>query len=238
MKAANENFGAFHTAQGATILDVGCGRGELAALLVKDGFKVTAVDRNEEAVNEAIAAGINAACADFLKFHSQLKFDAVLMSRSLHHIDPVAKAVQHAHALLNDDGLFLLEDFGAELLDQRTALWFYGLKSVVEAGCDVVKSRGPKLENGEIPADPLKSWREHLFGKHNVTESVVFLTALRNYFSVQEEHQLPYLFRYFLDDVTFEQARQIFQWEETLCNSDLISPVGIRFVGRKKSAAQ
>ncbi|WP_206641315.1 class I SAM-dependent methyltransferase [Nonomuraea polychroma] len=50
------------------VLDVGCGRGELAAELMRRGHEVTAIDISQEAVDAARAAGVPAIQADIVKY--------------------------------------------------------------------------------------------------------------------------------------------------------------------------
>jgi SAM-dependent methyltransferase len=228
-------FAREHLKPGATILDVGCGHGALAKLLVDNGFKVTAIDRNEEAVEKSKAMGVPSVCADFLQYRSASPFDALLFSRSLHHIHPVEAAVEHALTLLKNDGLLLLDDFGAELMDYKSALWFYGLKSLLACGEKNGKSHGPKLEDGQIPADPVQSWREHHFKNHDVAESGVMLTALEKHFELLHRASVPCLYRYFLDDISAQQGEQLLKWETELCKSGAIATIGLRVVGKKRS---
>ena len=224
-----------HLQPGAAILDVGCGDGTVARLLSDNGFKVTAIDRNEEAIAKAKSLGVAGVCADFLQYRPTSSFDALLFSRSLHHISPIQAAVAHALALLKNDGLLLLEDFGAELMDSKSAIWFYGLKSLLACGADNGQSHGPKLEDGEIPSDPVQSWRKHHFEDHDVIESAVMMPAVEKKFEFVHRASVPYLYRYFLDEISAQQGEQLLKWEEALCKTGAIETIGIRFVGRKNS---
>ncbi|HEY9792888.1 MAG TPA: class I SAM-dependent methyltransferase [Candidatus Obscuribacterales bacterium] len=235
--AETVGFVSAHLKPGATILDVGCGDGTLAKLLIDNGFKVTGVDRNEEAIEKAKALGVPAVAADFLQYQSPSTFDALLFSRSLHHIHPIESAVDHALKLLKDGGLLMLEDFGAELMDAPSAIWFYGLKSLLACATDNAKSHGPKLDDGQIPSDPVQSWRDHHFKNHDVIESGIMLPVLEKKFELVHRASVPYLYRYFLDDISSEQAQRLLKWEEQLCKARAIATIGIRFVGKKNSTS-
>lgn len=222
-------------AQDATILDVGCGDGSIAALLADNGLRVTAIDAREEAVREARAKGVSAEHSDFLSFTSSKPFDVMLFARSLHHISPLGDAISHAHKLLAPTGTLLLDDFAAEAVDVQTALWFYGLKSLLAANREI-HSRGPKLHNdGSIPTDPVAAWREHHMGHHDVSPSTAYLSAVRGRFSIASENRIPYLSMYFADDLTPAECDALVAWESRLCHWGSIRPIGVRVIAHPMS---
>jgi SAM-dependent methyltransferase len=106
----------FITSRNMRLLEVGCGRGELAALL-SQYLHVRAIDSSQEAVLAALQLGVDAHVADFLNYDFE-PFDIVFFSRSLHHIHPLEKAIERADALMKVNGLFVIEDFAAELADR------------------------------------------------------------------------------------------------------------------------
>src|SRR5262245_30894071 len=108
------------------ILDVGCGTGLVAHRLQARGYEVAAIDESAELVQQARALGVDAHLAAWPSFVDK-PFDVVLFARSLHHIQPLAKAVEHAHRLLVPSGLVLVDDFTWAEIDPITAEWFYGL---------------------------------------------------------------------------------------------------------------
>lgn len=218
-------------AHDATILDVGCGDGRISALLAAAGLRVHAIDARDDVVKEAVANGVKAECADFLSYSPSTKFDAILFARSLHHISPLGDAVAHTHELLAPNGLLLLDDFAAEAVDMQTAIWFYGLKSLLGTSHEL-HSRGPKLDDGKMPADPLAAWREHLFGRHAVSPSTAYLSAVRGRFTIASEARIPYLFRYFSDDLSESECAALQDWETRLCHWGALRPIGVRVIAR------
>ena len=77
------------------ILEIGCGRGDLAARLLQDGFRVTAIDTDNDSISAARLLGIDDRIAKWPDFDDG-RFEAVLFTRSLHHIHPLREAVKRA----------------------------------------------------------------------------------------------------------------------------------------------
>jgi SAM-dependent methyltransferase len=87
------------------LLDVGCGRGDLAAGFLRYGWQVDGLDVSSSAVESARAIGVAAirGTLDDAPWTGE-SFDAVLFSHSLEHIhDPLA-ALMRAHELLRPGG--------------------------------------------------------------------------------------------------------------------------------------
>jgi ubiquinone/menaquinone biosynthesis C-methylase UbiE len=218
--------------KGAKILEVGCGSGDLALLLLKDGAHITAIDSSSEAVEAACEKGVSAICSDFLSY-KEGSFDALLFTRSLHHISPLAEVMQHAYGLLKPGGNLMIEDFDWDALDLKTARWFYGLADVLSAAS--------LLEEGELTkhkSDVLSHWIEthrHEPALHRGNEMI---SAARKVFGIARDCDSPYLFRYFCRDLRSEAAvqvaQQVFNWEEEMIRSGDIQPVGIRVVATKR----
>ena len=96
--------------RGLRVLEVGCGPGVLAEHLLRDGVELTAIDVSEEQVAEARARGVPAIASDFLAFEAA-PFDAVLFTRSLHHIAPLAAGIAKIRVLVRPGGLVLADEF-------------------------------------------------------------------------------------------------------------------------------
>jgi SAM-dependent methyltransferase len=216
----------------ASLLEVGCGDGELAKALQHHGFKVTAIDKRLEAVEASRKIGVPAIEVDFLEFEPGTTYDVILFSRSLHHIHPLDAAVQQAAKLLAKDGVLLLEDFGADWMDEHTAVWFFGLKAFLAASGNPLKGHGPKLDSGQMPAHPEHIWYEHHFTKHSLSTSKQMRESIQSHFVIASEERVPYLYRYFCDDVEEAQLKQIFLWEQALVNICAIINLGLRFVAK------
>lgn len=86
------DFFAARISAGERVLDVGCGKGELASDLVRRaGARVTAIDVNREALAFArtrfASDDLEIIEADALEWQSPEKFDVVVLSNVLEHID-------------------------------------------------------------------------------------------------------------------------------------------------------
>lgn len=104
---------------GIRILDVGCGSGGLARLLVEEGAEVTGVDPNPQALTTARtlapAARFEEANAEALPFEDAA-FDVVLIVNALHHIplDAMDRALAEAARVTRPGGwLIVLEPLAA-----------------------------------------------------------------------------------------------------------------------------
>src|SRR5882724_11253875 len=82
----------------ARVLEVGCGRGALAAALADHGYPVTGVDRDAEVAAAAAERGVPVIQADVHDVTGE--YDVVLFTRSLHHAEDLGGILAHAVTLL------------------------------------------------------------------------------------------------------------------------------------------
>jgi len=217
----------------ARILDLGCGRGELAALLMELGAEVAALDKSEEAVLSARELGVPAICSDFLEFEGG-RYDLIVCSRVLHHLSPLREALPHAAMLLAPGGGLVVEDFAFEDADRTGLTWFYGVERLLlGAGClsDTLTSRADL-------ADPVARWHAHQ-REYDVTSGTAMLEALVETFDLEAEARDAYLYRYAAaklpaDDNGAEMAAALIDWERALIATQAIAPVGVRWIARPK----
>jgi SAM-dependent methyltransferase len=99
------------------VLEVGCGRGDLAEAVARLGYRVTAIDP------EAPAGGVFQAVA-LEDFHDPGAFDAVLANRALHHIPDLCGALVKIAGLLRPGGRLIVNEHAWERLDEPTARWY------------------------------------------------------------------------------------------------------------------
>lgn len=170
------------------VLEVGCGAGDLARLLGADGFDVTALD--VELGAPAPAPGVTWVEADFLAFEAE-PFEAVLFTRSLHHIHPLDRAIDQAIALLRPGGLLLVDDFDRKAPDAETARWYYEAKELLAAAGLYPDDH---IE-GQPDDDPVARWHaeyDHVPPLHSGAE---MLAAIADRFTRVETQRGVYLYR-------------------------------------------
>jgi len=94
-----------------TILDIGCGTGELCRALVGIGANVTGIDPGKSAIEQAMVIGGGAtyhvATLDDLDASAN-SYDVVIFCTSLHHIPDMADALQGAVKLVKEDGKIIV----------------------------------------------------------------------------------------------------------------------------------
>jgi SAM-dependent methyltransferase len=224
------------------ILEVGCGPGHLARRLQDAGAQVTAIDVDAEQVRAARERGVAAIASDFLSFEGG-GFDAVLFTRSLHHISTLAGAIDKMRALLRPGGLILADEFAHDEMNATTAAWFWDLGAVLEeAGAlapDAVRRHHHQDSHGrgEGPpsADPLERWRDRHLHDPPLHRAAALIAALSAAFELRTQDRGPYLHRYFSERVDASDAGtrlflRLRELERLRVRQGLLVPLGLRLV--------
>lgn len=126
------------------MLEVGCGRGDLARGLAARGHRVVAIDPSAPAGEPFRAVSLE-------DFDDSGPFDAVVAIRSLHHIHDLAGALEKIAGLLRPRGRLIVYEHAWERFDEPTARWY--LRRRDDAGRD--------------PAACLEAWRQDHAGLHD-----------------------------------------------------------------------
>lgn len=100
-------------APGASLIEVGCGTGEVTEWLVGRGFHVLALDRSADMTRLAAdrlraADGVDLRCADFESGEVEGRFDGLVAATSYHWLDPDTRARRCADALEPGGAIILL----------------------------------------------------------------------------------------------------------------------------------
>jgi SAM-dependent methyltransferase len=201
------------------LLEVGCGDGALARFLLDRSFAVVGLDNDPAAVASARARGVDARLMSW-PAPVEGRFDAVLFTRSLHHIGPLDEAVAAAVAALGPGGSIVVEDFCAEGGSERSAAWF-------ERTVDDLAELGRLRAGASIAAILAKAAPDHAHELH-ASDSIAAALGARG--SV-EQAGAAYYFRYLepeLDDA--EGAQGLLEAELEGIASGRIDPLGRRFV--------
>jgi 2-polyprenyl-3-methyl-5-hydroxy-6-metoxy-1,4-benzoquinol methylase len=224
----------FLPSAGGRVLEVGCGTGELAASLANDGYAVLAIDSEPDSIAAALRLGVEARVATWPDFNGG-QFDAVLFTRSLHHIHPLDESVERAAKSLAEGGCIIVEDFAYDSVDEKTLRWFRSAIRLLEAaGLLIVGDE--LLEKILSNTETLDAWRQnHENELHTVGEMDA---QLQEIFSRVIQENAPYYFRYIAGAIAPTEKRdgilQAFaEQEETLAAADCIVPLGRRFVALK-----
>jgi SAM-dependent methyltransferase len=186
------------------VLEVGCGQGELARALAQAGHNVTAIDPDAP-VGPLFR---RVALEDFA---DPRPFDAVVASRSLHHVDDLGVALDRVVDLLRPRGLLVLNEFAKERLEGATATWYYDRRRELAAagGHEAPSSLDACIREEHAHIHPFADmWRE-----------------LDKRFEVRALTWVPYLHEE-LGAVCSEAA------ERALIEAGAIQATGFRYVGK------
>lgn len=214
------------------VLDAGCGRGELAAELMRRGHDVTAIDISQEAVEAARAAGVPALRADiacYPGYDDRSLFEVIVMSLSLHHMHPLEAALDRVSALLEKDGLLVVDEFAWDWADRAAAAWFYDTGSLLSAAG--VADFPPALEGPG--RDPAERWRAaHV--DHTPADGMI--AALAERFEITSLRREPYLWRYIGGKVTNGSTallNDLYRIERERISDGTLPSTGFRVTARK-----
>jgi SAM-dependent methyltransferase len=213
------------------ILEVGCGTGELAACLVHDGFDVTAIDIDQQSVDAACCLGVDARLAEWPHFNDG-DYDAVLFTRSLHHIKPLSQAVLSGAGCLRHGGRIIVEDFAHDSADERTLRWFVSVSRIVEAS-GLLLNRDGLFDELLSSNSPAVAWRNHHPDDLNTATEIA--AALERTMRGLSTETAPYIFRYFaraLGNIDRRDGliRELCEQEKALIYDGTIAPIGRRFI--------
>ena len=190
----------------ARVLEVGCGEGELTVALHAHDYDVTGID-------PAAPAAPLFRRLKLEDLEEDERFDAVVASRSLHHVNDLELALDKIARLLTPGGVLVLDEFAWDRLDVATAEWLYGQQRVLAAAG--LGHAAPTLE------DCCRGWEDEHVGLHGYE-------AMREQLDLRFDERLfewtPYLHRYVGGVVTQSLER-------TLIDADAIQATGFRYVG-------
>jgi len=216
------------------ILEVGCGTGELASRLSQDECSVIAIDSDRDFVAAARRLGVDARVATWPDF-DEGNFDAVLFSRSLHHIHPLDGSVKHAADSLAEGGRIIVEDFAYESVDEKTLGWFADAISRLKTAGLLVE--GDEFLNKVLSkTDTLNAWREN--HEHALHMARQIRAQLEKLFGDVVNEEAPYYFRYLAGAIVPTENRDaivqgLAEEEAALTRDGSIVALGRRFVAAR-----
>ncbi|HXH89374.1 MAG TPA: methyltransferase domain-containing protein [Gaiellaceae bacterium] len=196
----------------ARLLEIGCGQGALTTALSVAGYAILGIDP----------------AAPQSEFFRRLTFDdldepgpydGVLAASSLHHIRDLDAALDKVVALLGPEGVFVVEEFGWDQLDDATFDWLHGQRRALAAA-----GRGQAPDSVEALRSEWEGERLGLHGEETLLE------ALATRFEEQAYVRTPYLHR-LLGGVATEVL------EQALIDGGAIKALGFHWAGRPRAGA-
>jgi SAM-dependent methyltransferase len=214
----------------ARVLEVGCGGGEFARRLLDLGHDVVALDEDEEAVRRARALGVPARQVAWPNFADE-PFDAILFTRSLHHINPLGASVARARQLLRPGGKVIVEDFACTELGAAAAAWFDGVLALLDVAGKLTPAGEQLYREVQEAGGSGTAWPHF----HDLHPAPAMAAALREHFGEVVQTPAAYLYRYVCravsdDDAGHVIAASVLSWEERLAANGAITLFGRRFV--------
>jgi 2-polyprenyl-3-methyl-5-hydroxy-6-metoxy-1,4-benzoquinol methylase len=221
----------FLPSESGRILEVGCGAGDLAARLFKDGYAVVAIDSDRDSIAAAQRLGVDARIATWPDFNAG-QFNAVLFTRSLHHIHPLDESVGHAAKSLAEGGCMIVEDFSYDSVDEKTLRWFRSAIRLLEA-TGLLTVGGEFLEKILSKTETLDAWQQN--HEHDLHTAAEIGAQLEKTFGRVIQENAPYYFRYIAGAIAPSEKRDailqaLAEQEEMMAAGGSIVPLGRRFV--------
>jgi SAM-dependent methyltransferase len=199
----------------ARVLELGCGPlGGFVPSLRADGYDATGVDRTAP-------AGPEYRHDDFERHTPPEPVDAVIASRSLHHVGDLDDVLDHVAASLRPGGLVIVAEWQWERFDEATARWCFDRLGAT-GGDDpgwLQRRRAAWLSSGEDWDAYFPAWANG----HGLHPAERILDALARRFESVLDERGPYFYAE-LDDVAEQD-------EQAAIDAGKISATGIRYVG-------
>jgi SAM-dependent methyltransferase len=218
----------------ARVLEVGAGDGALAQRLIEQGWDVAPLDRSAEAAAAMRTRGLEPVEREFLDYQDG-SFAAVLFTRSLHHLHPLAAALDHARRLLRRGGCVIAEELAFEEADAATVAWL--AERELRCRAAGLLARQPILAG--IQADPLARWTAHHREDHAVHTGRDLVAGIGLRFEIVRLERPPYLYRYLVSNLRPDAdaarlAATALADERAAITSGSIRAVGLRVVARAR----
>jgi SAM-dependent methyltransferase len=219
----------------ASLVEVGAGDGQVAAALQARGFDVTAIDADPECVARASRRGVRAVAADWPHVDG-IVADAIAFTRSLHHMHPLAAAVDGARRMLQPGGVLILEEFACERATAQALRWLLDASAELAAASLLdLGPAGPQLlPRLAASADPVGTWRDY-HAEHGVHSGTTLRHAVAESFREARSAGAPYLYRLLIPRMpatprAAAAIEGILEREQRALADGSFAPIGLRVV--------
>jgi SAM-dependent methyltransferase len=162
----------------ARVLEIGAGKGEVAAALSDAGYAMTAVDPAAE------PGGIVTPCS---LLETDGSYDAAVAVVSLHHVEPLVQSCAHLATLLGAGAPLVIDELDIDRYDERAVQWWLSQRRALGFA-----------EHDHQPSDILEHMRDHIHSLDAVR------AALRPHFELGRPIPGPYLHRWELHPSLYE----------------------------------
>ncbi|MDP8958290.1 MAG: class I SAM-dependent methyltransferase, partial [Actinomycetota bacterium] len=193
------------------ILDLGCGSGFLSLELARGGHRVLGLDVDEESIALArrglahsppLVGQLSYQQVDVLEWDPEPEtFDAVVISRVLHHLPGASEVVGRVGGWLKQGGRLVCLDFAYDLFDRRSAAWIYQMRGLLQAAGMYAGGGGPHGDAAKAVERLLEEWRI----EHEVEEDLNTFEEMRlplqSLFVEEHFSWHPYLYWELLEDL-------------------------------------
>jgi 2-polyprenyl-3-methyl-5-hydroxy-6-metoxy-1,4-benzoquinol methylase len=189
----------------ARILEVGCGRGDLARAIAEAGHEVVAIDPGAPAGDLFRATSLE-------EFADPGPFDAVVASLALHHVADLPGALDKIAWMLRPTGRLIVNEHAIDRLDEATARWY------LEKRAEIRPDASRSLEQC------LHEWEEDHAGLHGYAAMRQELDRrfIERFFAWR-----PYLYGELSGAVSEAEER-------ALIDAGAIQATGFRYVGERQ----
>jgi SAM-dependent methyltransferase len=189
----------------ARVLEVGCGRGDLARALARAGHAVVAIDPDAPAGDIVRATSLE-------DFTDPDPFDAVVASLALHHIADLPGGLDKIARLLRPAGRLIVNEHAVDRLDEPTARWYLEKRAAIRP--DAPRSLDQCL----------REWEDDHAELHGYA---AMRPELDRRFSERFFAWMPYLYGELAGTVSAADER-------ALIDAGAIQATGFRYVGERR----
>ena len=190
----------------ARVLEVGCGRGDLARAIARAGHRVVAIDPDAPAGELFRAATLE-------DFADPEPFDAVVASLALHHIADLPGALERIVSLLRPAGRLIVNEHAIDRLDEPTVRWYLEKRAQI------------RPEAPRSIEQCLHDWEDDHAGLHGYA---AMRQELDRRFAELFFAWMPYLHGELAGAVSAPEER-------ALIDAGAIQATGVRYVGERRA---